>query len=499
MKRLKDNLKKVTLKKLHIQIIVIGIIFVSLGAFHCNIWFDESYSVGLARHTFREIWSIGGYDVHPILYYWCLRIIYLITGGSILAYRIFSIIPIGIMIILGYTHIRKDFGEKTGFIFSFLAVFLPTMALYAIEIRMYSWAILTVTILAIYAYRLVKEDNIKNWIIFGICSLASIYLHYYGLMAAGLINISLLIYLIVKKRRKGIIFILSFGIIQGLVYLPWLINLVTQINYVSNEFWIKFTFPKTLMEILSSQLVGYIETTDDYSELLVPTVLSLELYAYMIYKTYIYRKKRQEMKPYMWSVGMYLAVIVAALIITKILGAEILYYRYLFVITGLYIFAVSYILGNEKNNISVALILIVIMVLGINNNIGMIKDNYSKSNEEPINYMKKNIHAGDTIVYKDYANSGAITAIYFKENQVYFYNEEDWGVTETYKAFGPNYEVHITKSFIEKCSNRVWVIDNVYGDAVEKIFDETEYQIISEEKFFTEYHDYSYKITLVQK
>ena len=42
-----------------IVLIVIGIIFVSLGAFHSNLWFDESYSVGLARHTFREIWSIG--------------------------------------------------------------------------------------------------------------------------------------------------------------------------------------------------------------------------------------------------------------------------------------------------------------------------------------------------------------------------------------------------------------------------------------------------------
>lgn len=146
-------------KKLHIAIIIIGIIFISLGAFHNNIWFDESYSVGLAKHTFKEIWTIGGNDVHPILYYCFLRIIYLITGGSILAYRLFSVIPIAIMIILGYTHIRKDFGEKTGFIFSFLSAFLPEMAVYAIEIRMYSWAILAVTILAIYAYRLVKKDN----------------------------------------------------------------------------------------------------------------------------------------------------------------------------------------------------------------------------------------------------------------------------------------------------------------------------------------------------
>ena len=168
MKKLKEKIKSITLKQWHIALIIFGILFISLGAFHSNLWFDEAYSVGMARQTFADIWTIGGNDVHPVLYYWILHIAYLITGGSIMAYRLVSVIPIAIIIILGYTHIRKDFGEKQGFIFSFLAVFLPVMATYAIEIRMYSWAMLTVTILAIYAYRLAKEDNTKNWIIFGI-------------------------------------------------------------------------------------------------------------------------------------------------------------------------------------------------------------------------------------------------------------------------------------------------------------------------------------------
>lgn len=498
IEKLKTKLKNVKFNQWHIIIIIFGIIFISLGAFHTNIWFDESYSVGLARHTLSEIWEIGGNDVHPVLYYWGLHIIYLIFGESILAYRLFSIIPIAILIVLGYTHIRKDFGEKTGFIFSLLSAFLPTMAQYSIEIRMYSWTILTVTILAIYAYRLVKEDNTKNWIIFGISSFASIYLHYYGLMAAGLINVALLVYLIIKKRKKGIIFIISFGIFQAIAYLPWLICLAGQMEHVSNGYWIKLTYPQTLMEVLSVQLAGYIRTTD-YTELIVPTVLAVELYAYMIYKTYIYLKEKQEMKPFIWSGIIYIAVIVAALIITKMLNTSVLYYRYLFVITGLYIFGLSFLLAKEKNKVSVITILTVIVILGINNNVGIIKENYSKSNYEPINYMKENIQEGDTIVYKDYANAGAITAIHFKENQIYFYNEYDWGIEEAYKAYTPNYEVYLNKDFIEKCSNRVWVIDNYDGDSAKYIFENTDYNITSEKLYYTEYHDYSYKITLVEK
>lgn len=497
MEKIKEKIKSITLKQWHIAVIVIGIIFVSLGAFHSNLWFDESYSVGLARHTFGEIWSIGGHDVHPILYYWMLRIVYLMTGGTIMAYRIFSVIPIAIMIILGYTHIRKDFGEKTGFIFSFLSAFLPEMAQYAIEIRMYSWAILAVTILALYAYRLTKEDNTKNWIIFGLSSLASIYLHYYGLMAAGLINVFLLIYLIVKRRKKCIIFIISFGILQGLAYLPWLVNFATQLSNVSSGYWIGFSFPKTPMELLSSQLAGYVKTSD-YTGLLVPTVLALELYAYMIYKTYKYAKAKEDLNSFKWSVIVYFAVILAAIIITALMKTSILYYRYLFVITGLYIFAVSFILGKEENKIEIVAILSVIAILGVYNNIVMMKDNYDYSNQEPIKYLNENVKEGDTIVYADFGG-GSVVAVQFADNQVYFYNADNWGVEEAYKAFGPNYEVKVTKDFIDNCSNRVWFVDNIYNSVADEIFEGKGYNKVSEKDFSTKYHDYSYKIVLLEK
>ena len=498
MKKLKEKLKKITLKQWHIVLIIIGIIFISLGAFHSNMWFDEAYSIGMARHTFTEIWTIGGHDVHPVLYYWLLHIINLITSGSIVAYRIFSVIPISIMIILGYTHIRKDFGKKTGFIFSFLCAFLPEMAVYALEIRMYSWALLTVTILAIYAYRLAKEDNIKNWIIFGISSLASIYLHYYGLMAAGIINIVLLVHLIKNKRKKGIIFIISFGLIQAIAYLPWLIYLATQLNQVSGGFWIGFTFPNTLMELTSSQFAGQIKS-GDYRDLLVPFIFAFELYAYIIYKTYKLSKEKNDLKPFKLTVGIYFAVVLAALIMTLILGTLILYYRYLFILIGLYIFAISFILAKEKNKIEIISILSVIFVLGIYYNIDMIRDNYSSSNLEPLNYIDEHLEKNDTIVYTEFT-TGSVVANHCLENKKFFYNEENWGVEEAYKAFEPNYETVVTKDFMEECSDRIWVIDNAYGNSANDLYgNNEEYKIVSEETFFTEYHDYSWKITLVER
>ncbi len=126
---------------------------------------------GMAGRNFIDIWNIGGHDVHPVLYYFILHIISLFTNNSILAFRIFSGVIISLTGILGYTHIRKDFGEKVGLIFSFLVFFSPVSAVYANEIRMYSLCMFLVTILSIYSYRLTKERKISYYIIFFLSSL----------------------------------------------------------------------------------------------------------------------------------------------------------------------------------------------------------------------------------------------------------------------------------------------------------------------------------------
>lgn len=100
------------IKYIHIAIIIIGIIFICIPNFHTNLWFDESYTVGMVERSFNQIWTIGSYDVHPVLYYWILKLFALILENKIIIYRLLSVIAIAILGIIGFTHIRKDFGEK---------------------------------------------------------------------------------------------------------------------------------------------------------------------------------------------------------------------------------------------------------------------------------------------------------------------------------------------------------------------------------------------------
>lgn len=249
-------MKKINLKYCHIAIIIIGFLFISLSIFHTNMWFDESYSVAIARHSFSEIWSISGNDVHPAFYYFCLHFLYLIFGNNLIFYRILSASAFLILAVLGYTHIRKDFGEKTGILFSFFSLFLPVANQYSNEIRMYSLGMLLGTILIIYAYRIYKRKIFKStYFIFALSSLLVSYTHYYGLMLAGIINLLLFIYLFKnrKERKHDFILFIIFAILQIIFYLPWLIYFIAQIQSVSKGFWISLSFPETLYEILTMQ------------------------------------------------------------------------------------------------------------------------------------------------------------------------------------------------------------------------------------------------------
>lgn len=502
---------KSNLKKLHIAIIILGSIFILLSAFHTNIWFDETYSVGLANHNVFEIWTIGGNDVHPILYYVFLRILNLIFGNNILVYRLFSVIPVILMSILGITHINKDFDKKTGMIFSFLTLFLPMMSTYAVEIRMYTLAMLFTTVTAIYAYRIVvKEYKLKNFIIFSLFSLMTAYTHYYGLMFAGIINLMLFIWILKQKRKYLKIFIIT-AIIQIIAYIPWLINFMVQLKNVSKGFWIGFTFPDTLYELLTVQYAGILDKK-------IIVILPIILYLYFIIKTIINKKKiymplnnskdislknieenkNENMKWAKIALIIYIVIILMALIVSIFLHTLILYYRYLIVISGLLIFFISKYLAKE-NKIITIIICVGILIISIINNYALIKRNYDINNMKPIEYLSENIEDTDIIIYKKINSS--IFAISFPNNKQYFYDAEHWNVEEAYKAFGPQMDTIQDLSLVlDDYKGKIWLIDSENSDLYSEYFnDDNLYKYISKKEFYTIYQESTYNLILIEK
>lgn len=261
----------------HLAVLALGSAFLLVGAFHGYIWFDESYSVAIANHSFSEIWRIGSGDVHPVLFYWALHVLNLVFGQNILVYRLFTVLGSIALASLGYTHVRRDFGWKPGVLFTAFVLFIPYTAIMSTEIRMYSWATFSVMLCALTAWRIacaLREPACEGsvacvqkraqgkrllagaplswWVVFAVSSLFSAYLHYFGAMSAFMVNLLLLIFCINRAaRRRGAAalgVLVASAVIQVALYAPWLMVLVHQMGVVSNTYWANMVFPVTYIE-----------------------------------------------------------------------------------------------------------------------------------------------------------------------------------------------------------------------------------------------------------
>ncbi len=200
------------------------------------------------------------------------------------------------------------------------------------------------------------------------------------------------------------------------------------------------------------------------------------------------------------SIAIYYAVFFAAIVITAVLRTSILYYRYLFVITGLFIFFISYFLGKEKNKYIIYSICLITLVLGIWSNYEQIKEAYDKSNMTQISYLQENIKPGDIIVFNESNfGEGTVVGLYFTENKQIYYNPTNWRVEEAYKAFGNQLKVYLDKSFVNECNGRVWIIDSEDENCYNDLFNNDGFEYISSKLVKTEYSSYIYNMILVQR
>lgn len=410
----------------HAALLLVGTAFLLVTAFHGNVWFDESYSVGMASKSFADIWAIGANDVHPVLFYWALHVVYLVFGESVLAYRLFTVAGAIAMAMLGLTHVRRDFGVGAGVLFSFFSLFTPYIALMAVEIRMYSWATFSVSLCFICAMRIVRAmrgaPSLRAariprgwWALFFAMSLASAYLHYFGAMAAFMINVVVLVRLAACGRAgRGALGVWFVGALAQIVaYVPWLVQLAGQLGVVSDTYWANFVFPLTLIELMSyfflTSPVSFAARGAYGSALLVATnalcvalaALSVALLAYALWRGVRSRRAGgacesvprhpEWLSACASGVVVYAGVLAMGLAASAAMDSLIVYYRYMVVAIGPLILAVSVLLSHVRSRVLVGSLCGVVLVFSCVNQALLAHDDYSARNADPLNYFEKTV------------------------------------------------------------------------------------------------------------
>ena len=217
-------------------------------AFNRSVWLDESLSLRWSSYPLIKIIKILKPDVHPPLHYLILHIVQLITGGNLLAAKLFCVGGFLVMLIVGYRLLYKEFGVAAFYYYSSFLISLPFMLVKTVEVRMYSWSMAFAVLVGFYLYQLMTKPSYKYWIGFTISALASAYNHYYGLLTMIFVYAILGVFFVIQKNKKEIAHFLLCCLFTIIGYLPWLPTALKQVSKVNNNYW-----------IVNSSLMGYLK------------------------------------------------------------------------------------------------------------------------------------------------------------------------------------------------------------------------------------------------
>ena len=218
--------------------------------------------------------SSAASDVHPLLYYLAAKLfldaVRLFAAPSpetcVVLLRLFSVLPMCVLSLLGYTRVRRYMGERCGLLFTLFVGFAPSTYYLGLQIRMYSWAALWVFCAFLFAWRLAAEQRQGSgaksrflWAGLAAFSLLAAYTHYYALTAAVFIQLGLLIFLLHAQRgSKASALVPWFLTVLGQLslYLPGFFLFYRQASAVSDGYWIQIQYPDILEEIASFFVEG---------------------------------------------------------------------------------------------------------------------------------------------------------------------------------------------------------------------------------------------------
>ena len=476
-------------------VIVIAFIFYLIGISHESLWCDEAFSANMAEFGFLDIIKNTALDVHPPLYYILLKIFRIILGNSEWALRLISVIGAVGMIGLGAGPVRKLFGDKTAYIYAAVALFTPIILIWAHEVRMYGPVIFTATASALYGLSALKENKARYWLLFGISTSASAYLHYYGLISVFFINLFLFIYIIFKKRNLFKNLIITAGIVL-LSYLPWLVFFIIQIKKVDHAFWVTPVDIDAIMQSLF-QPFYYKEFFPVNSQIYIfGSILLLLVFGTIIVSHILMALKKDREKFYMslFLFSIYVCTFLGAIIISLTMK-PVFYRRYVTVCTGFLILPFCIGIGSIRF-ISIRLLLIASFIgLNLNTIMNVYTQKFNGLFYDVRSSFKDSIKSGDLIITTDcFCESTAI--YYFPKADHYFYinnYEKRWEYI--YDALKPRL---IKETDLKQVLNKYksfWII-NDYGlisvDASELLKNEQGWEQTVKKKNF--YHPYS-KIT----
>ncbi len=417
-------------------LLLFGTLLVFWGIGRESLWFDESYSAAMARNSLADILRYAPGDVHPPLYYLALRLFSVVFGDSEAALRAFSAFGYLALAALGIGPVRRIFGERGGLIFTLLAVMLPVNVSMAQEARSYSWTGFFITAAVLYGYLAYRENRRRDWLLFGVLTELSLYMHVYGVIAMVIYFVFLGGLILLTRRRLLKAYLLA-SVAVALVYLPWLFVFLRQISLVSQDFWIQTPSTLDLLNALMYPFGNKWGALFSYYPQI--SYICLLVSAALMYKAlqYAFRHRDKEGVFIVMTALLPLLTSEAALFVSISLQRPIYVPRYLFTVVGvatLLLMAGIRALPSRRTQIAAC---VVLFILFIPEQAALKRFRLNGAMRETVAFMNTRVAPDDVFVHADEHSFGAF-AYYFPNNRHYLYMPTGFRGYSTYAIFGTN-------------------------------------------------------------
>lgn len=424
--KIKDNI----LTALLITISIVGMVIICFTIKANDIWYDEVFSMEFASRSYKEIISLTGADVHPPLYYFYLKAVIMLgqlivpVADAVVIAKFASVIPYALLLMLSVTVIRKNFGFTCGAFFAMLITVMPNLAAYYVEIRMYAFALLIVTLAFIFAYKTIKTSDDKNIsypVLFTLFGILGAYTQYYVCIAIVGIYICVGIYSLLVKRYK---LLAKLGICAGIsvvCYIPWIPYLLGQIGSVKESYWIE---PLTLRSILGC--VKYMYLPSIGLGMAGYAVAGIMIAATLFTMVKFLMDKPNKEALFIGISGIITLVItVLAGFVFSIMGSPIFVYRYMVPVFGMFYLGLSY-MACETFAGKKILLWVVVAVFVIGGHYSLSSFEYEETKKPDA--MKETVSVleslpEDSVVITNFDQICTLMDYYLKGNTVYLYED----------------------------------------------------------------------------
>ena len=214
------------------------------------LWYDEAFSLLLARQPWAEIVRGTAADTMPPLYYFLLNL-WLHLGGGVAVARAMNVLLGSIAVIVLWRWIAEAIGEAEGRLAAVFAALSPFLIYHAQELRMYTLLLLGSSLYGWGVIRLLRDkDNDtrsrSGWLLTVGGGAVAMYSHNLALFTLAAPVLALLL----QRRWSDVIRVAKGLLAIMVVAAPWLVVVPRQIAKIQTAFWTPTPGPLEVLQAL---------------------------------------------------------------------------------------------------------------------------------------------------------------------------------------------------------------------------------------------------------